>query len=91
MRHLTRFLMCSVWSLHRPMSLFRLLPRFSAQRRTVCISELLALPVNCEARQKREGSDEDAYGLRWWPAEKGAAPMVKWIIPSMAGVVEAGG
>jgi len=51
------------------------------------ISELLALPVNCEVRQKREGSDEDAYGLRWWPA-KGAAPMVKWIIPSMAGVVE---
>jgi hypothetical protein len=51
------------------------------------ISELLALPVNCGVRQKREGSDEDAYGLRWWPA-KGAAPMVKWIIPSMAGVVE---
>lgn len=51
------------------------------------ISELLDVPVNCEVRQKREGSDEDAYGLRWWPA-KGAAPMVKWIIPSMAGVVE---
>jgi hypothetical protein len=51
------------------------------------ISELLALPVNCGVRQKSEGSDEDAYGLRWWPA-KGAAPMVKWIIPSMAGVVE---
>lgn len=51
------------------------------------ISEVLGLPVNCEVRQKREGSDEDAYGLRWWPA-KGAAPMVKWIIPSMADVVE---
>ncbi len=51
------------------------------------ISELLALPVNCEVRQKREVSNEDAYGLRWWPA-KGAAPMVKWIIPSMADVVE---
>ncbi|HEY2606134.1 MAG TPA: integrase [Paraburkholderia sp.] len=51
------------------------------------ISEVLGLPVNCEVRQKREGSDEDAYGLRWWPA-KGAAPMVKWVIPSMAGVVE---
>ncbi|AUT70062.1 integrase [Paraburkholderia hospita] len=51
------------------------------------ISELLCLPVDCEVRQKREGSDEDAYGLRWWPA-KGAPPMVKWIIPSMGGVVE---
>lgn len=51
------------------------------------ISELLGLPVNCEVRQKREGSDEYAYGLRWWPA-KGAEPMVKWVIPSMAGVVE---
>ena len=51
------------------------------------ISEVLGLPVNCEVRQKRENSSENAYGLRWWPA-KGAAPMVKWIIPSMTGVVE---
>ena len=51
------------------------------------ISEVLDLPVNCEVRQKRDGTDDDAYGLRWWPA-KGAAPMVKWIIPSMAAVVE---
>lgn len=51
------------------------------------INEVLLLPVNCEVRQKRDGSDEDAYGLRWWPA-KGAEPMVKWVIPSMAGVVE---
>ncbi|MEW9583143.1 integrase [Paraburkholderia sp. DGU8] len=51
------------------------------------ISEVLDLPVNCEVRQKRDGADDDAYGLRWWPA-KGAAPMVKWIIPSMAAVVE---
>lgn len=51
------------------------------------ISEVLCLPVNCEVRQRRERSDEDAYGLRWWPS-KGAAPMVKWIIPSMAHVVQ---
>jgi hypothetical protein len=51
------------------------------------ISEVLGLPVNCEVRQKRERSEEEAYGLRWWPA-KGAEPMVKWIVPSMAGVVE---
>ncbi|OWY27966.1 integrase [Herbaspirillum robiniae] len=51
------------------------------------ISEVLGLPVNCEVRQKKDSSEEDAYGLRWWPA-KGAAPMVKWIIPSMIGVVE---
>ncbi|WP_044370463.1 integrase [Burkholderia pseudomallei] len=52
------------------------------------ISEVLQLPVNCEVRQKREGSEETAYGLRWWPA-KGAAPMVKWVVPTMTGVVEA--
>jgi hypothetical protein len=51
------------------------------------ISEVLGLPVNCEVRQKRKRPDKDAYGLRWWPA-KGAEPMVKWIVPSMAGVVE---
>ncbi|CCD40948.1 FIG00959391: hypothetical protein [Candidatus Paraburkholderia kirkii UZHbot1] len=51
------------------------------------IGEVLYLPINCEVRQKREKSDDDAYGLRWWPA-KGAAPMVKWIIPSVAEVVE---
>ncbi|HKT99653.1 MAG TPA: integrase [Paraburkholderia sp.] len=54
---------------------------------SVDINELLLLPVNCEVRQKRDGSHEDAYGLRWWPA-KGAEPMVKWVISSMAGVVE---
>ena len=52
------------------------------------ISEVLQLPVNCEVRQQREGSEEPAYGLRWWPA-KGAAPMVKWVVPTMTGVVEA--
>jgi hypothetical protein len=51
------------------------------------ISEILCLPGDCEIRQKSDRSDEDVYGLRWWPV-KGAAPMVKWIIPSMASVVK---
>ena len=50
------------------------------------ISEVLTLPEACEVRERREGK-EDAYGLRWWPA-KGAAPMVKWLVPSMASVVQ---
>lgn len=50
------------------------------------ISEVLTLPEDCEVREPRKGKD-DAYGLRWWPA-KGAEPMVKWLVPSMASVVE---
>ncbi|MDN8051295.1 MULTISPECIES: integrase [Burkholderia cepacia complex] len=52
------------------------------------ISEILCLPSDCEIKQKSDRSGEDVYGLRWWPV-KGAAPMVKWIIPSMASVVKA--
>lgn len=51
------------------------------------ISEVLILPVDCEVWQKDRHTGKDVYGLRWWPA-KGADPMVKWIIPSMAGVVQ---
>lgn len=51
------------------------------------ISEVLTLPVDCEVWQKDRHTGKDVYGLRWWPA-KGADPMVKWIIPSMAGVVQ---
>jgi len=51
------------------------------------INEVLILPVLCEVRQSAGKNKGDAYGLRWWPA-KGANPMVKWIVPSMAGVVE---
>lgn len=51
------------------------------------ISELLLLPENCEVYQKRGTETDEAYGLRWWPA-KGAKPMVKWIVPSMASVVQ---
>ncbi len=50
------------------------------------ISEVLTLPEACEVREPRKAHD-DAYGLRWWPA-KGAEPMVKWLVPSMASVVE---
>ncbi len=51
------------------------------------ISEVLSLPLDCEVRQKNNKTGEEAYGLRWWPA-KGADPMVKWVVPSMAGVVQ---
>lgn len=49
------------------------------------INEVLLLTENCEVYDKTSGG-KDAYGLRWQPA-KGADPMVKWIIPSMAPVV----
>ncbi|TFF03278.1 integrase [Pseudomonas sp. BCA14] len=49
------------------------------------INEVLLLAENCEVHDKTAGG-RDAYGLRWQPA-KGADPMVKWIIPSMAKVV----
>lgn len=50
------------------------------------ISEVLTLPEACEVREPRRGKEE-AYGLRWWPA-KGADPGVKWVVPSMASVVQ---
>ncbi|MBU3625858.1 integrase [Polynucleobacter sp. JS-Safj-400b-B2] len=50
------------------------------------ISELLELPVDCEVIQKNpDGSIH--YGLRWWPA-KGAAPQIKWVVPTMVEVVQ---
>jgi len=50
------------------------------------IAEVMELPYECEVFQK--GNDGTMkYGLRWWPA-KGADPQVKWIIPSMAEVVQ---
>lgn len=51
------------------------------------ISELLLLPENCEVRQRKGPEGGEAYGLSWWPA-KGAEPMVKWVVPSMASVVQ---
>ena len=50
------------------------------------INEVLLLPVDCEVNQKQSGGRGDAYGLRWWPA-KGAEPMVKLIVSTMAEVV----
>jgi hypothetical protein len=49
------------------------------------ISEFLMLPEACETDGLIKG--DGAYGLRWWPA-KSAEPMVKWILPSMKGVVK---
>ena len=51
------------------------------------ISEVLYLEENCEATSVIPSTGQAAYGLRWRPA-KGADPMVKWIIPSMADVVK---
>jgi hypothetical protein len=45
------------------------------------INEVLRLPVNAEI------TNEDAYGLRWWPS-KGAEPMIKWIAGTMAPVTK---
>lgn len=50
------------------------------------ISEVLTLPAACEVREPRKDKTE-AYGLRWWPA-KGAKPTIKWLVPSMASVVQ---
>lgn len=51
------------------------------------INEVLLLPKDCEVHQKYGKDRKQAYGLRWWPS-KGAAPMVKWIVPSMSSVVQ---
>jgi len=50
------------------------------------INETFLLPYNCEVIQKDKDGNEQ-YGLRWFPA-KGAAPMIKWIIPSMVHVAK---
>lgn len=49
------------------------------------INEVLTLPTDCEVNLKH-GGRADAYGLRWWPA-KGAEPMIKIIVSTMADVV----
>lgn len=50
------------------------------------INEVVRLRTDCEVRQENKGSPP-AYGLRFWPS-KGADPMIKWVMPSMAVVVE---
>lgn len=52
----------------------------------VRIGEVLLLQELCEVIQK-DSEGKERYGLRWYP-EKGAEPMVKWIIPSMVDVVK---
>lgn len=51
------------------------------------INELLDLDLHCEVTQEVPSTGLDAYGLRWF-ASKGAAPMVKWVLGSMADVVK---
>lgn len=50
------------------------------------ISEVVHLEVDCEVEDIIPSTGKTAYGVRWRPA-KGAAPMVKWIVPSMVDVV----
>lgn len=49
------------------------------------IGEVLALPNDCEVTEDQGG--KQLYGLRWWPS-KGAAPYVKWVVPSMVQTVK---
>lgn len=50
------------------------------------VNEVLALRTQCEVDSKRPDG-QVAYGLQFWPS-KGAAPMVKWVVPSMSSVVQ---
>lgn len=50
------------------------------------INEVLRLDVNCEVYKTIPSTEGEAYGLRWFPS-KGAEPMVKWVVGSMAEVV----
>jgi hypothetical protein len=52
------------------------------------ISEALHLPLDCLTPDWRDPETEEVgTGLRWFPL-KGAAPMIKTIIPSMKGIAE---
>lgn len=51
------------------------------------INEVLLLHADCEVTQRAEKGGQEEYGLRWRPA-KGADPMVKWIVRSMADVAK---
>jgi hypothetical protein len=52
------------------------------------INEVLYLETDCEVTQKIPSTGGMAYGIRWRPA-KGAEPMIKWVVSSMADVVKA--
>ncbi len=49
------------------------------------IGEVFGLHVDCEVHDTLNG--KAIYGLRWFP-EKGAEPMIKWIVPTMADVAK---
>lgn len=49
------------------------------------INEVLLLREACERREV-DSQQQERVGLEWYPA-KGAEPMIKWIVPSMSGVV----
>jgi hypothetical protein len=51
------------------------------------INEVLHLEADCEVTQIVPSSGKTAYGLRWRPS-KGAEPMIKWQVGSMASVVQ---
>jgi hypothetical protein len=50
------------------------------------VNEVLHLEANCEVSQPVPSSGNMAYGLRWRPS-KGADPMIKWLVGTMASVV----
>lgn len=50
------------------------------------INEVVLLREDCEVESLNPTNNSPIYGLRWYPA-KGAAPMIKWIIPGMVDVV----
>ena len=51
------------------------------------VNEVLSLAHDCEVWERGAGDDDPAYGLRW-SGSKGAGEITKWIIPSMASVVQ---
>lgn len=51
------------------------------------INEVLLLQADCEVTQRAAREGQEEYGLRWRPG-KGADPMVKWIVRSMADVAK---
>lgn len=51
------------------------------------VNEVLRLATDSEVLQQDPAQGRELYGLRWFPS-KGAAPQVKWVINSMAVVVQ---
>ncbi|AEC21383.1 integrase family protein [Pusillimonas sp. T7-7] len=51
------------------------------------VNEVLSLAHDCEVWEKGTGDDDLVYGLRW-SGSKGTGEITKWLIPSMASVVQ---